>query len=171
MTVAVVLVFASRLLLVALFLPFSALDKLLNFAGATRQAGAVTASPALARTLVLCGLGVEVVMSLCVLTGLADRLAALVLALYCVATALLWKRFWTHPDFTLVGPSPSRDTFWDFMKNLAVAGGFLMIALGPTAADTASFLDAPFASSDPYAKRAPVPGAPPGERHTVSDTP
>jgi putative oxidoreductase len=32
-------------------------------------------------------------MSLAVLTGVADRLAALILAGYCLLTALLWKQF------------------------------------------------------------------------------
>jgi putative oxidoreductase len=146
----ILLAFVARLLLVLLFFPFSALDKVLNFKLATQQAQKQAGGPALARLLILCGLAVEVVMSLGVLTGIADRLAALVLALYCIVTALLWKQFWREADFRLVGASQGREMFWDFLKNLAVAGGFLMLAFGPSAASVQTFLQAPFASSHPY---------------------
>ena len=38
-------------------------------------------------------------MSLGVVTGLADRACAFVLAGYCGVTALLWKQFWKPGDF------------------------------------------------------------------------
>ena len=138
-------------MLVALFLPFSALDKVLNFKQAVGQASEAAASLSLAAALVMAGLCIEVVMSAAILTGVADRLAALILAGYCAVTALLWKQFWTKPDFKLQGASLGRDTFWDFLKNLALAGGFLMLAFGSTAAGVQAFLDAPLASSHPYA--------------------
>jgi putative oxidoreductase len=146
----ILLAILARLLLVLLFFPFSALDKALNFSLATQQAQAQAGNPRLARLLIVCGLGVEVFMSLGVLTGVADRLAALVLALYCIVTAVLWKQFWREPDFGLVGVSNGREVFWDFLKNLAVAGGFLMLAFGASASSAQAFLDAPFASSRPY---------------------
>lgn len=89
-------------------------------------------------------------MSLGVLIGIADRFAAFVLAGYCIITALLWKQFWKQPDFSLRGKSAGREVFWDFLKNLAVAGGFLMIAIGPNAASALQFLHAPFSSTHPY---------------------
>ena len=89
-------------------------------------------------------------MSLGVLTGVADRSAALVLALYCVVTAALWKQFWREPDFRLVGVSRGREVFWDFLKNLAVASGFLMLAFGSSASSVQEFLRAPLASHHPY---------------------
>jgi putative oxidoreductase len=147
---AVCFAFAARLALVALFLPFSALDKVLNFRAAVGQAGAAVASPLLARSLIFAGLFVEVFMSLGVLTGVADRAAAMVLALYCGVTALLWKPFWRQADFRLRGPSAGREVFWDFLKNFAVAGGFLALAWGGSAAGVVSFLHAPLASSHPY---------------------
>jgi putative oxidoreductase len=83
--------FLVRLALVALFLPFSALDKVLNFRDAVRQASEV--SVVLAPILVLGGLGLEVLASLGILTAIADRLAAFVLSGNCVLTALLvWTR-------------------------------------------------------------------------------
>ena len=90
-------------------------------------------------------------MSLAVLTGVADRLAALVLAGYCVITAVLWKQFWRAADFRLQGPSQGRAMFWDFLKNLAVAGGFLMLAFGSNASGVRGFIENPLNSSHPYA--------------------
>jgi putative oxidoreductase len=141
----------SRCMLVALFLPFSALDKVLNFKQAVGQASEATANRGLAAALITVGLCIEIVMSAAILAGVADRLAALILAAYCAVTALLWKKFWKKPDFKLQGASLGRDTFWDFLKNLALAGGFLMLAFGSTAAGVQAFLDAPLASSHPYA--------------------
>lgn len=140
-----------RCLLVALFLPFSALDKTLNFKLAVAQAEQAVAARLLASALILAGLGIEVLMSLAILTGIADRLAALILALYCVVTALLWKRFWKVADFRLKGESRGRELFWDFLKNLGLAGGLLLLALGNDAASARHFWQHPFASSDPYA--------------------
>lgn len=151
MTFGVIITFLARLSLVLLFLPFSALDKLLNFDLAQQQARAVVTSSTLAKAFILLGFTVEVVMSLGVLTGVADRLAAFVLAGYCAVTAVLWKPFWRQPDFKLRGKSQGREMFWDFLKNLALAGGFLMITLGPNAASVTHFFSAPFASSQPYA--------------------
>ena len=142
----------ARVLLIVLFLPFSALDKILNFKAAVGQASEAIASRGLAKTAIFAGLGVEVLMSLAVLTGIADRMAATILAGYCVVTALLWKQFWKAPDFRLRGTSGGRDIFWDFLKNLALAGGFLALAFGASAAGWQSFMAHPLASSHPYAQ-------------------
>ncbi|PZX19873.1 putative oxidoreductase [Palleronia aestuarii] len=150
MTFEIVLTFLVRLSLVLLFLPFSALDKVLNFDDATKQASQATSRPAFARALILTGLFIEVVMSLGVLTGVADRLAALVLAVYCATTALLFKQFWRAPDFRMLGPSRGRETMWDFLKNFAVAGGFLLITFGTTAGSVGNFFHAPLSSTNPY---------------------
>jgi putative oxidoreductase len=148
--IAILAAFGARCLLVMLFLPFSALDKVLNFKAAVGQASKAATSPALARALITIGLAVEVLGSLAILTGTADRLAAFVLAGYCGVTALLWKQFWREPDFRLRGESRGRDVFWDFLKNFAVAGGFLMLAFGADATSAAQFLHDPLASSHPY---------------------
>ena len=147
---SIVIAFAARFLLVGLFLPFSALDKVLNFDDAVEQAAQVVSSRLLSTILILCGLWVEVGMSLCILTGLADRLAALILAGYCIVTALLWKQFWKSPDYRLKGKSQGRDVFWDFLKNFALAGGFLLLAFGANASGVTHFVSDPFASSHPY---------------------
>lgn len=150
MTFAVIVAFGARLSLVLLFFPLSTLDKVVNFRAATSQAGEVTSSRTVAQALIVVGFLVEAVMSLGILTGIADRAAAFVLAGYCVVTAILWKQFWRFPDLRMSGPSRGRELFWDFFKNLAVAGGFLALATGPTADGVERFLRAPFASSHPY---------------------
>lgn len=142
--------FGARLLLVLLFLPFSALDKILNFGQAVAQASKAVPARWLAKILIVAGLTVEVVAPLAVLTGIADRLAALILAGYCLATAVLWKQFWRTPDFRLRGDSGGREVFWDFMKNAALAGGFLVLAFGTSAAGVHRFVDHPLRSSHPY---------------------
>lgn len=147
---SIVVVFTVRLLLVLLFLPFSALDKILNFRHAVVQAEQAVSARALASLLVMGGVGIEIVMPLAILTGVGDRLAALVLAAYCIVTALLWKQFWKRPDIRLRGQSSGREMFWDFLKNLALAGGFLLLAIGTDRAGLELFVAHPFASSHPY---------------------
>jgi putative oxidoreductase len=141
---------AVRYLLVMLFFPFSALDKLLNFRGAVAQARERFASPAVATALIVVGVGIEVLLPLAILTGTADRLAAFVMAGYCGVTALLWKPFWATGDFWRAGDSRGRDLFWDFLKNFGLAGGFLLLTFGPTTASAPGFLAAPLGSTHPY---------------------
>ena len=141
---------AVRYLLVVLFFPFSALDKILNFQGAVGQARQIVASNGLATALIVVGLGVEILMPLAILTGEADRLAAFIMAGYCCVTALLWKQFWAPGDFWRNGESKGRDLFWDFLKNFSLAGGFLLLTFGLASATVPSFFSDPFASSHPY---------------------
>lgn len=140
-----------RVLLVLLFLPFSALDKLLNFKGAVHQAQQAVPSRLMATGLILAGLGVEVFMSLGVVTGLHDRLCAFVLAGYCGVTALLWKQFWKPGDFWTNSDGRARGLFWDFLKNFALAGGFLLITFGTDMRSNQAFFNEPLSSTQPYA--------------------
>lgn len=152
--VGVLVVFLARCLLVALFLPFSALDKILNFGAATNQAAQAVSSPVFARLLILAGLCVEIMCSVAILTGVADRLAAFLLGLYCLITALLWKQFWTIPGFHFRGPNGHRELFWDFLKNVALGGGFFLVAFGDQAAGAAHLFAHPLLSSHPYSQGA-----------------
>jgi putative oxidoreductase len=138
--------FLIRLVLVLLFLPFSALDKLVNFRGAERQAAEI--SKGLAPVLIGMGVFVEIVMPLGILTGVSDRLAAFIMGGYCGVTALLWKQFWKPGDFWAGGKG--RELFWDFLKNFALGAGFMLITFGTGPAAVGSFLDHPFSSSHPY---------------------
>ena len=151
MSAAVLVTLAVRYLLVMLFFPFSALDKLLNFKGAVAQAAEI-APASLATLLIVVGLSVEIFMPLAILTGTADRAAGLVMAGYCMVTALLWKQFWMPGDFWHAGDSKARGLFWDFLKNFSLAGGFLLLAVGAHGSLQA-FLAAPLASSHPYAEQ------------------
>ena len=156
MSAAFAVTLAVRYLLVILFFPFSALDKIINFKGAVAQASQAVHVHAAAVGLIVAGLAVEILMPLGILTGVADRLAAFVMAGYCGVTALLWKQFWTPGDFWRAGDSKGRDLFWDFLKNFALAGGFLLITFGTSDRSAAGFLADPFGSSHPYS----VNGAP-----------
>jgi putative oxidoreductase len=135
-----------------LFLPFSALDKILNLNQAVDQAAEAVRTRWTATFLIFLGFGVEVVMSLAILTGVADRLAAFILAGYCVVTAMLWKQFWKSADFRLKGASRGREIFWDFLKNLALAGGLLLLAFGADATGVRNLWHHPLASTHPYAQ-------------------
>jgi putative oxidoreductase len=141
---SLLILFGARALLVLLFLPFSAPDKLLNVNQAVGQSSEVAPIRPVAVLLICAGLFIEVRMSLAILVGILDRLAAAILAAYCLITAVLWKQFWKTGDFRLQGLSQGRETFWDFLKNLAVARGFLMITFSTTAAGVQKFVHAPF---------------------------
>ncbi len=155
MTVSALIALGLRVLLVILFLPFSALDKTLNFRGALAQARQITSSSAVAAGLILAGLAVEIFASLGIITGIADRAAAFVLGGYCVMTALLFKQFWKPSDFWQRGDSKARDLFWDFLKNCSLAGGILLITFGTTAPGVPNFFEHPFSSSHPYRQVGP----------------
>jgi putative oxidoreductase len=150
MTLSFAITLALRYLLVMLFLPFSALDKIFNFNGAVAQAREVIPSDRAARLAIVAALCVEIIMPFGILTGVADRLAALIMAGYCGITALLWKQFWKPGDFWSTGGSRGRDLFWDFIKNLSLAGGFLLITFGTDAGQVAAVLSHPQLSSHPY---------------------
>lgn len=152
-SLSLAIAFGTRLLLVLLFLPFSALDKILNFKGAVGQAKQAVGTTPPAVVLILLGLCVEIGMSACILTGPYDRAAAFVMAGYCGVTALLWKQFWKPGDFWSGGKG--RELFWDFLKNFALAGGFLLLTFGTGASTVESFLADPLASSHPYEIAAP----------------
>jgi putative oxidoreductase len=149
-TLSIGLTAAIRVGMVLLFLPFSALDKVLNFRGAVGQARQAAPNTAVATALILAGLFVEVFMSLGVMTGIADRACAFVLAGYCGVTALFWKQFWKPGDFWSSNSGQGRTLFWDFLKNVALGSGFLLITFGTDAASVGHFFAHPLSSSQPY---------------------
>ena len=150
MMLSIGLAAAIRIGLVLLFLPFSALDKILNFRGAVSQAREAVSNTTAATGLIIVGLFVEVFMSLGVVTGIADRACAFVLAGYCGVTALLWKQFWKPGDFWSSNTGQGRTLFWDFLKNFALGAGFLLITFGTDAASVGRFFAHPLSSSHPY---------------------
>jgi putative oxidoreductase len=151
MTVQAVTILAVRCGLVVLFFPASALDKVMDFQGAVAQASEVFKPRLIAIGTILAGLTIETLMPIGILTGVCDHLAALVLAGYSVVTAVLFKRFWQATDFWKRGQSEGRNLFWDFLKNLSLASGFLLITFGVDGTGLRPFLANPLASSHPYA--------------------
>jgi putative oxidoreductase len=156
MTTSNVIILIVRYGLVVLFFPASALDKIFNFDGAVKQALQVFKSYPIAAALILVGVFIELVMPLGILTGVADRLAALIMAGYCAVTALLFKRFWEPGDFWKTGESKGRELFWDFLKNLSLASGFELITIGLDGQAWHAFLSDPLSSSHPYAASRPL---------------
>ncbi|MGH6877213.1 MAG: DoxX family protein [Rhizomicrobium sp.] len=150
MTTAAVVALVVRYGLVLLFLPFSALDKTFGFDHAVRQAQEIFEPRPIAITVILIGLFVEIVCTLGVVTGIADRASAAVIAGYCAVTAVLYKQFWAQDDFWRDPDGKGRTLMWDFLKNLSLGAGFLLIVVGTDGAGLAPFLHAPFASSHPY---------------------
>ena len=150
MTTAAIVALIVRYGLVLLFFPFSALDKIFGFDNAVKQAQQVFTPRPLAIVVILIGLTVEIVCSLGVVTGIADRAAAFIIAGYCAMTAVLYKQFWAQDDFWSDPDGKGRTLFWDFLKNLSLGAGFLLIIVGPNGAGLQPFLNAPLASSHPY---------------------
>lgn len=150
MSTAAIATLVVRCGLVLLFLPFSALDKVLGFDHAVKQAQEMFKPRAVATAAILIGLFIEVVCSIGVVSGVADRASAFVIAGYCAATAVLFKPFWAQGDFWSDPDGKGRMLFWDFLKNLSLGAGFLVIVVGTHGAGLAAFLHAPFASSLPY---------------------
>ena len=78
---SIAITLAIRIVLVLLFFPFSALDKILSFHGALSQAKEAVSNRAVAAALVFAGLFLEIVVSLGILTGIADRLCAFIFSI------------------------------------------------------------------------------------------
>ncbi len=154
-TTSLVLTFLLRWLLVLLFFPFSAADKIFGFKGAVAQAQQLLPNSGAATLMILIGLAVEVFCSLGIITGIADRLAALILGGYCMATAVLFKQFWATGDFWAGPDSKGRGLFWDFLKNFSLAGGIMLITWGTGPVSVPAFLANPLASTHPYAQHNP----------------
>lgn len=119
----------ARLLLVCMF-PLSALDKIFHWDEAMEQASS-SPVPAPALLLILATI-VEALTPICIVLGWHDRLAAFFLAGFCVITALLYHPFWKFPGYWRTA-GQGRLHFWDFFKNLCLAGGLglLVISHGP----------------------------------------
>ena len=132
---------ALRICLVVLF-PFSALDKILNWSAAMRQAGSMPWP----RAMLIASIGVELAAPACVVTGWHERFAAFILAGFCVITAVLFHQFWRFPDFWRFKEGEGLQHFWDFLKNFGLVGGLGLIMLGahiPPLGEAPPFGEAP----------------------------
>lgn len=125
--------------------------------GAVDQAREIGAEPWIGAGMIVTANLIEAIGSLAVLSGIADRLAAVVLAGYRVATAVLCERWSAIPGHVFrAGSGDLRHaSFFNSWKNLAVADGFGFIASGITASSQRELFEAPFASAHPYGVATP----------------
>ena len=113
------LALAARILILLLFLP-EGIGKLGAFAGIVdyiRAAG--LPFPALGAVIAI---ALEIAGSLALLVGLQTRWVALAMAMFCVATAVFFHNFWASPE------DQSMVQHIMFFKNMAIAGGLLMLS-------------------------------------------
>jgi putative oxidoreductase len=104
----------GRILLTLLFF-VAGYNKLMNVTGTAGYFGKLgLPMPDLVVWLVI---AIELGGALLILIGWKTRVVAWVMAIFTVATALLGHKFWVDP---------SQAT--QFLKNLAIAGGFIMLA-------------------------------------------
>lgn len=136
-----------RVFLVVIF-PFSALDKIFDWKAALQQANSsfLPGGP----ILLVLGILIEFIAPVCIVLGWHDRLAAFVLAGFCVVTALLYHNFWHFPDFWATGNSQARSHFWDFLKNFGLAGGLLLITFSTNLAPLGYVVSHPLSSTPVY---------------------
>jgi putative oxidoreductase len=131
-----------RMALVVLF-PFSALDKVVNWGSAMKQAGSLPFKPAM----LIASIVVEVLAPVCIVTGWHDRLAAFILAGFCVITAVLFHQFWRFAEFWRFREGEGLEHFWEFLKNFGLVGGLGLIVLAPRTLPLSEVLQHPLASS------------------------
>ena len=80
--------------------------------------------------------------------------------LYMLPNCLRFSFFLLEPGDFLLEPGDffadpegkGRTLFWDFLKNLSLGAGFLLLIIGTDGSGLQPFLDAPFASSHPYGR-------------------
>lgn len=134
----------ARIFLVVLF-PFSALDKIIYWKDALKQANSsfLPGGP----VLLILAIGIELLTPVMIILGWHDRLAALVLAIFCIVTAVLYHPFWAFADFWQPGTSVGRNHFWDFLKNFGLAGGLMLLIIVADFMPAKGFIHHPLASS------------------------
>jgi putative oxidoreductase len=139
-----VVVLVARTCLVAMF-PLSALEKIFDWRAALAQArsGLVPGGPVLLVLAIL----VEAITPACIVSGWHDRLAAAVLAGFCIVTAVLYHRFWAFPHFWSDPHSASREHFWQFLKNFGLVGGLLLVVFAGALSPPDHVLADPLSSS------------------------
>jgi putative oxidoreductase len=104
----------GRILLTPLFF-VAGYQKLMNVAGTAGYFGKVGLP--MPDLLVWIVIAIELVGALLILIGWKTRVVAWIMAIFAVATAVVGHKFWIDP---------SQATH--FLKNLAIAGGFIMLA-------------------------------------------
>ena len=106
----------GRILISALFL-ISALNKIFNLEGSMGWMEGF----GVPGFLIFPAIAIEVVLPVLVIVGYQARIAAGILAIFCLATAFIF-----HFDFS------NQTQFVSFLKNIGLAGGFLFIVVNGT---------------------------------------
>ena len=109
----------GRILLSGLFF-VAGYNKLMGVAGTAGYFGKLGLP--VPEVLVWVVIAVEILGALLILIGWQTRLVAWGLAIFTVATAVVGHKFWG------IDPARFNAEFTQFLKNLAIAGGFLMLA-------------------------------------------
>lgn len=138
-----------RVCLVVLF-PFSALDKIVFWKDAIAQADSSFLPKSSGPPLLLSAIVVEAVAPFLIVIGWHDRIAALILAFFCVITAILYHPFWKFSDFWKSGDSVARNHFWDFLKNFGLVGGLLLIVFATQLAPAGVIARRPLSTTAVY---------------------
>lgn len=148
MTLEIAVPLVARICLVLMF-PFSALEKIIWWRNALNQARSsiLPGAPILLILAIIC----EAITPVCIVLGWYDRLAAFMLAGFCVVTAFLYHPFWAFPDFwSRRADSKAREHFWQFLKNFGLVGGLLLVVFEGRLAPPANVLAHPLSSTGVY---------------------
>jgi putative oxidoreductase len=140
--------FIARFCLVVMF-PFSGYDKIVHWDEAVTQAQSAPLPGT--DVMLVAAIIVEILAPFCIVLGWHDRLAAFLLAGFCVATALLYHPFWKFRDFWSKD-GQGRAHFWDFLKNFGLVGGLLLVMIGGVPMPVRYIVGHPL-SHMPYAAR------------------
>ena len=109
----------GRILIAYLFIP-AGIGKLMGFAGTVGYvASAGLPLPELGAALAIV---VELGLGIALLLGYKTRVTALVMAVFTVATALFFHKYWSAPDAMKMMQQIN------FNKNIAIAGGLIALA-------------------------------------------
>lgn len=119
----------ARICLVLMF-PFSGYDKIVHWSAALKQADSSVLPRSAGPAMLIAGMLVEIIAPACIVLGWHDRAAAFILAGFCVATAVLFHRFWEYPDFWSPSEKEGNAHLWDFLKNFGLVGGLLLLMAG-----------------------------------------
>ena len=118
-----VMALVGRLMVAYLFIP-AGIGKLMGFAGTV---GYITsAGLPLPQVGAVIAIIVELGLGIALLLGFKTRIVAIAMAVFTVAAALFFHKFWAVPDAMKMMQTIN------FNKNIAIAGGLLVIAaFGP----------------------------------------
>jgi putative oxidoreductase len=146
--------------------PFSALDKVVFWKDALAQADSSFLPKSSGPPLLATAIVVEGVAPFCIVFGWHDRIAALILALFCVVTAILYHPFWRFSDFWKSGNSVGRSHFWDFLKNFGLVGGLLLVVFATQLAPADLIASRPLSSTAVYTPAGTAPASAGNARST-----